>query len=209
MKQAFLAAGLIAATVALFVAGRMMWQGAVVEVASLGDLTGMQAIVADTAAIAKTGDLVKAETRLTDLETAWDDAEPTMRPKNPDAWGQVDDAADGAFKALRAATPDAAKVDAALITLTATLADPGAGGAAAGGVVMIGAVAVTDGNGHPLPCEAMLADVNAKLAATTMTPEAGAALADLIAKATERCNADDDRNADAFSAQALQMLTAG
>jgi hypothetical protein len=42
-----------------------------------------------------------------------------------------------------------------------------------------------------------------------MTSEAGVAIADLIAKATERCNADDDRNADAFSAQALQMLTAG
>jgi hypothetical protein len=209
MKQAFLAAGLIAAAVALFVAGRMMWQGSAVEVASLGDLTGMQAIVADTAAIAKTGDLVKAEARITDLETAWDDAEPTMRPMNPDAWGQVDDAADGALKALRAGTPDAAKVDAALAMLAATLADPGAGAAAAGGIVMIGAVAVTDGNGHPMPCEAMLAEVNAKLATTTMTPEAGAALADLIAKATERCNADDDRNADAFSAQALQMLTAG
>ena len=209
MKQAFLAAGLIAAAVGVFVAGRMLMPGAVAETASLGDLTAMQAIVTDVAAIAKTGDLKAAEVRVGDLETAWDDAQPVMRPKNPEAWGRVDDAADKAFKALRSATPDAPAVDAALVTLAATLADPGAGVATAGGVVMIGSIPVTDAAGHPLPCEAMLAEVNTKLAATTMTPEAGAAIADLIAKATERCNADDDRNADAFSAQALQMLVAG
>ena len=45
MKQAFLAAGLIAAAVGVFVAGRMLMPGAVAETASLGDLTAMQAIV--------------------------------------------------------------------------------------------------------------------------------------------------------------------
>jgi hypothetical protein len=206
MKQAFLAAALIAAAVGLFSAGRMMWPVAAVEAASLGDLSAMQAIVADVAAIAKTGDLTAAETRISEFETAWDDAQPVMQPKNPEAWGRVDGAADAAFRALRSATPDHAAVEAALVTLAATLADPGASAPGKGGVVLVSGIAVTDASGHPLPCEAMLADVNARLAATTMTPEAGQAIADLIVKATERCNADDDRNADAFSAQALAML---
>lgn len=174
----------------------------------LGDLQSMQTIVSDVQAIVGTGDLIKAEIRITDLETAWDDAEPALRPMDPEAWGRVDEAADAALSALRRGTPDAAAVDAALVTLTAALADPGAAGAAASGVVLVGEVPVTDGNGHPLPCEAMLAEVNGKLAATTMTPEAGAAVGDLVAKAMERCNADDDRNANAFSAQALQMVPA-
>jgi hypothetical protein len=206
MKQAFLAAALIAAAVALFAAGRMMWPGSAVEVASLGNLSAMQAIVRDTAALAKTGNMTAAEARISDLETAWDDAQPVMRAKNPEAWGRVDGAADGAFRTLRAGTPDPAAVDAALITLAATLADPGASAPGTGGVVMVSGIAVTDASGHPLPCEAMLADVNARLAATTMTPEAGQVIADLIVKATERCNADDDRNADTFSAKALAML---
>jgi hypothetical protein len=208
MRQFLLATALIAAAVAAFVAGRALWPAPGASQA-LGDLAAMQLIAADVQTIAEGGDLAVAKARIADLETAWDEAEPTMRPKNPDAWGRVDDATDAALSALRAGSPDATAVQATLATLMATLADPGDGGAGAGGVVMVGTIPVTDDNGHPLPCEAMLADVNATLAATTMTPEAGVAIADLIGKATERCNADDDRNADAFSAQALQMMTAG
>ena len=206
MKQTLLASGLIAAAVFLFIVGRMFLPGAAPEVAALGDLTGMMAIVGDVTAIAKTGDMVAAKARIADLETAWDDAEAAMRPMNPDAWGRVDEATDAALSALRAKVPDAAIVEANLATLAATMADPGTGGAVAGGVVMIGDIAVTDGNRHPLPCEAMLADVTAAASARPPTGEAAAKVADLVAKATERCNADDDRHSDAFSAAALQAL---
>jgi len=63
---------------------------------------------------------------------------------------------------------------------------------------------VTDGAGHSLPCEAMLTEVKARQAA--VTPEAAAKADDLVAKATERCNADDDKTADSFSAEALAAL---
>jgi hypothetical protein len=206
MKQAFLASGLIAAAVALFVVGRMMLPGAAPEVAVLGDLSAMQVIVSDVTAIAKTGDMAAAKARIADLETAWDDAEAAMRPNNPDAWGRVDEATDAALSALRAKVPDVATVDATLVTLSETMADPGVGDAAPGGVVMIGDVPVTDGNGHPLPCEAMLAEVKAAASAKPPAGEAAAKVSDLVAKATERCNADDDQHSDAFSAAALQTL---
>jgi len=63
---------------------------AAVDPAPLGDLSALSAIVADTQKIAATGDLKAAEHRITDLETAWDDAEATMRPEDPTAWSNVD-----------------------------------------------------------------------------------------------------------------------
>ena len=40
----------------------------------------LHAIAADTLTIAKSGDFVAAEQRITDFETSWDAAESTMRP---------------------------------------------------------------------------------------------------------------------------------
>jgi hypothetical protein len=204
VKQFLLAAVLVAGAVGAFFGGRVLLAPS--ATGSLGDMTAFSTIVTDVQGIAKGGDLAAAGVRITDLETAWDDAEATLRPKNPDAWGMVDGATDDALHALRAGTPDPAKVDATLSALQAALADPSQGGATVGGVVMVADVAVTDGAGHPLPCETMLTEVKAKLAATTLTPEAAAKVDDLVAKATERCNADDDKNADNFSAQALAAL---
>ncbi len=204
MKQFLLAAVLLAGAVAAFFGGRM-WL-APSATGTLGDMSAFSAIVTDVQGIAKTGDPVAAEVRITDLETAWDDAAASLHPMNPEAWGRVDGAADAALSALRAGTPDAAEVEATLAALQTALADPTAGGVSVGGVVMVGSVAVTDGAGHPLPCEEMLTAVKVKLAATTMTPEAAATVDALVIKATERCNADDDKNADNFSAQALAAL---
>lgn len=47
---------------------------------SLGDLSSLQAIVADVQSIAQTGDFAKAQTRITDFEAAWDADEPTQKP---------------------------------------------------------------------------------------------------------------------------------
>lgn len=210
MKQFLLATALIAVAVVAFFGGRAALVPSASAVAAanpLGDLSAMAAIVTDVQGIAKTGDLPGAKARIADLETAWDDGEATLRPKDPEAWGRVDAAIDGALSALRAGTPDPAEVDTTLSAVQAILADPGqAGGSAAGGVVMIGDIAVTDAEGHPTPCETMLTSVQEKRAAASLTAEAAARVDDLVTRATERCNADDDKTSDSFSAQALQAM---
>jgi hypothetical protein len=210
MRQFLLAVVLVLAPVAAFFGGRAYLGPAPVDPAvqadapSLGDLAPMQAIVSDVQAITATGDLAKAETRITDLETAWDEAEADMRPKNPPAWGTVDDAIDAALKALRAATPSPEDATRTLAALQVAMADPTAGGNGAGGVQFVHGIAVTDVTGHPLPCEAMLTDLAAAIG--TATPPQ--AVLDLQAKAMERCNADDDRTSGQFSAEALALLKA-
>ena len=173
--------------------------------APLGDLAPFETIAADIRKIAGTGDLTAAETRATDLETAWDTAQPTLQPMNPGAWGVVDGAADGVFKALRAAQPNGSDVDAALTALDAALRDP-VPSSAPGGVTLVAGIAVTDATGHALPCEAMLKDLTAGLAAKPPAADAATQVADLQTMALERCNADDDRNANSFTAQALALV---
>lgn len=166
----------------------------------LGDLAPFAAIVTDTQGIAATGDLAAAQTRITDLETAWDEAEPTLRAADANAWGVVDTAIDDALSALRKGTPSPIEITDTLAALQDALAGPGT--AVITGAQMLNGIAVTDETGHALPCEAMLSDLTATLAGKTASPE----VADLQAKALERCNADDDTRADAFTAQALALL---
>jgi hypothetical protein len=214
MKQILLATALIALPVAAFTAFQVYMAPTVVAapvaVDPLGDLSAMKIIVSDVETIAATGDMSAAEKRITDFETAWDDAEPTMRPMETNAWGNVDQAADAALDALRAATPVAADVTATLAALAASLDNPGyaPGQGPAAGVTLVSGVAVTDEAGRPLPCEVLLADVAAALATTTLAAADKATATDFQTKALERCNADDDARADAFSAQALAILTA-
>ncbi len=129
MRQFFLAAVLIAVPVALFAGGELILTTASPpapqdSAAPLGDLSALQAIVADVQKKAATGDMAAAGARVTDFETAWDAAESGMRPLNPPAWSAVDGAADAALRALRAANPDGATVEAALAALMAKLQYP-------------------------------------------------------------------------------------
>ena len=73
---------------------------------------------------------------------------------------------------------------------------------------MVSGIAVTDEAGHNLPCEVMLKDLATGLATTTIAAAGKTAATDFQTKALERCNADDDARADAFSAQALAVLAA-
>jgi hypothetical protein len=206
MKQFLLAVVLVAFPVVAFAGFQMYLSPAPSPVAaSLGDLSNLKAIVGDVQSIAKTGDLVAAEKRITDFESAWDQAEPGMRPKNPSAWGTVDDAADAAIHALRAQAPDGGRVTETLSALIAVLDNPSGTAAAAGKSEMISGIAVTDASGHAIACEEMIDALRAAIAGGKIAQADMAAADDFESKATERCNADDDMRADEFSAQGLAL----
>ena len=125
MKQVLLALMLIAIPVALF-SGYEVYASRTNPPATtgLGDLSDLTTIINDVSSMASSGDLAAAKGRITDFESAWDQRETAIRPLNPTYWGNVDDAADVALKALRASSPDPAGVKAALAALLAALADP-------------------------------------------------------------------------------------
>jgi len=175
---------------------------------SLGDMSSFAAITTDVQTVAETGDLTTAKARITDLETAWDDQEKTLRPVNTTSWGNVDTAIDDALNALRAASPDQTTVDTTLAAVQNALADPAGSGAPSGGsVVMVSGVATTDASGRALPCETMLDTFRTARAAATI-PNANLTTVDeLQAKGTERCNADDDARADDFLAQGIALMS--
>jgi hypothetical protein len=66
---------------------------------------------------------------------------------------------------------------------------------------------VTDASGHPLACEAMIEALRGAIAAGSVPADKQAAAAEFQTKAVERCNADDDAHADAFSAQGLALAS--
>ena len=209
MKQILLAVALIAVPVIGFTGFTMYNAQASATAASLGDLSPMQTIITDVQKIAATGDFAAAEKRITDFETTWDDSASAMRALDPNAWGNVDQAADGALDALRSTTPAADSVTTTLASLAASLANPtGAAGAdtASVAVTLVSGIAVTDDKGRALPCEDMIKAVKAAITTAKLSDADKATVADLQTKSLERCNADDDQRADQFSAQALALM---
>jgi uncharacterized membrane-anchored protein len=87
--------------------------------ATLGDLSPFRTIAEECLALVKKGDLAKAKARITDLETAWDEAEERLQPLAPDDWTNVDESIDRALANLRAGNPDAGACATALTTLIA------------------------------------------------------------------------------------------
>ena len=88
---------------------------------SLGDLTPFRSLASAALRLVKLGDLPSATVSIKDLETAWDQAEPRLRPRNADAWKTVDKAIDRALSALQANKPDAVSSAQALTELLAVM----------------------------------------------------------------------------------------
>lgn len=213
MKQILLASVLIAIPVAAFFTGNAYLFPHQAEASigkiinTLGDLAAMKTIITDVDKIANTGDMVAAEKRITDFETAWDDAQPKLQAIDGEAWGVIDGAADKALKALRDKAPEAATVASTLTVLLSALDNPSGAPAAAGGELKVAGIVVSDANGHALPCEVMIKSLKEAVSADKIPSDKVLAATDLVGKALERCNADDDTHADEFSAQGLALAT--
>lgn len=92
----------------------------------IGDMGSFEAIASDTLLLVDKGDMKAAEKRITDFETAWDNAEASLYPKDKAAWSAIDDAADDAIAALRAGSPDAVEAQKTVSALIDILKDPAA-----------------------------------------------------------------------------------
>ena len=207
MKQFLLAAVLIAVPVGAFAAFQHYRDvPAVQATASLGDLSSFRTIATDAGRLAATGDMAATAVRMTEFETAWDDAQSRLRALNTDLWGDIDDAHDAALHAVRTKSPKAAEVTAAITALVAVLDNPTPATGGGSGPETVGTVTITDAGGRALPCEEMLKTYRAEMATATLSDADRTTVDELLAKGTERCNADDDRRADTFFAQGLTLI---
>lgn len=174
---------------------------AAATITELGDLSPLIALASDTLGLINRGDMAAASARITSFESVWDADASALRALSNDKWGVIDDASDKAIAAVRTGNPVSAEATAAVTALIAALENPLAPVAAVGS-----ATAVTDANGRPLPCEDLLAAVRAAVAASPPAAADQTRVDALQGKGIERCNADDDRRADDFFAQALTLM---
>ncbi|MDR7254789.1 putative membrane-anchored protein [Nocardioides sp. BE266] len=78
-------------------------------------------IVTDTQDLVASDDQSGAQSRITDLETAWDADQGSLQPKNCQAWTYVDTQIDDVLTSIRASSPDQGAEDQAMTALLTTL----------------------------------------------------------------------------------------
>ena len=83
----------------------------------LGDMSAFIVITQDTLNLLTSGKQADATTRITDLESAWDNAHATLQRRNADAWHGVDDKIDTVLRELRSTSPNPTTETAALKAL--------------------------------------------------------------------------------------------
>jgi hypothetical protein len=86
------------------------------------DVTALRTITQDTLDLIAGGDQSGARDRATDLETAWDDAQPRLEPLDGTAWTFLDSQVDDVLSAVRAGSPDTATEQQALQALITSFA---------------------------------------------------------------------------------------
>jgi uncharacterized membrane-anchored protein len=77
-------------------------------------------ITQDTLALVDSGDQAGATSRITDLETAWDDDQGTLQPQDCQAWTFIDGQIDPVLSSVRDSSPDKATEEKALDALLTT-----------------------------------------------------------------------------------------
>lgn len=87
----------------------------------LGDLSSFRTITQNTLDLLNAGDQSGATTRITDLETEWDNAQARLKARDSAAWTEVDGKIDTVLRELRATSPNPATEKAALNDLLVSL----------------------------------------------------------------------------------------
>ncbi|GAA5143607.1 hypothetical protein GCM10023340_09390 [Nocardioides marinquilinus] len=85
------------------------------------DVSAFRQIADATRSLVQQGDQAGAASRITDLETAWDDAEPRLSNADCGAWTYLDHEIDASLSAVRASSPDQQSETQALDALITTL----------------------------------------------------------------------------------------
>ena len=85
------------------------------------EITKFRTIAADALAQVRAGNQSGATARIKDLETAWDDDQPTLQPLDGTAWTVLDGQIDNVLTAVRAGNPDPATEKHTLTALLTSL----------------------------------------------------------------------------------------
>ena len=87
----------------------------------LGDLSAFRKIANDMLKLVRVGDMSGAKARAGDLETAWDNAQPRLKPMNTEKWTLMDNAIDDVLKKVRAVKPNNAESSGSLESFVAVI----------------------------------------------------------------------------------------